>query len=75
MAAAPQNPIQAIVTHPEHGVLYSDDPFVSGFGRRHLKRLLDIACENMGQAGFAVAEVGAGTGGLTRQARALLLKS
>ena len=60
------------MTHPEHGQLYAGDPFVSGFGGRHLARLVDIACENQRQAGFSVAEVGAGTGGLTKQVRLFL---
>ncbi len=57
------------MTHPEHAQLYAADAFASGFGRRHLARLIDIACENQPQAGYSVAEVGAGTGGLTKQAR------
>lgn len=62
-----QNPIQAIVTHPDHADVYARDVFVSGFHGRHLARMLDIACENQPQDGFVAAEVGAGTGGLTRQ--------
>ena len=66
-AACAQNPIQAIVQHAEHGQLYAADPLMQGFAPRHISHLLDIVCENQGQTGFSVAEVGAGTGGFTRQ--------
>ncbi len=62
-----QNPIQAIVQHSEHNVLYAQDPLMQGFHSRHISHMLDIVCENQGQTGFSVAEVGAGTGGFTRQ--------
>ena len=64
---AVQNPIQAIVQHSEHNVLYAQDPLMQGFHSRHISHMLDIVCENQGQTGFTVAEVGAGTGGFTRQ--------
>lgn len=53
--------------HAEHGVLYAADPLMQGFHGRHISHLLAIVCENQGQRGFSVAEVGAGTGGFTRQ--------
>jgi len=62
-----QNPIQAIVQHSEHNVLYAQDPLMQGFHSRNISHMLDIVCENQGQTGFTVAEVGAGTGGFTRQ--------
>lgn len=62
-----QNPIQAIVQHSEHNVLYAQDPLMQGFHARHISHMLDVVCENQGQTGFSVAEVGAGTGGFTRQ--------
>ena len=62
-----QNPIQAIVQHAEHNVLYAQDPLMQGFHSRHISHMLDIVCENQGQTGFTAAEVGAGTGGFTRQ--------
>ncbi len=65
-----QNPIQAIVQHAEHNVLYAQDPLMQGFHARHISHMLDIVCENQGQTGFTVAEIGAGTGGFTRQVRA-----
>jgi hypothetical protein len=68
-----QNPIAAIVTHPEHGVLYSHDLVLSGFGARALAWCLETVCENQAQVGFSVAEIGAGTGGLTRQVRMCFL--
>ena len=58
------------MTHPDHADVYARDVFVSGFGARHLARFLDVACENQPQDGFAAAEIGAGTGGLTRQVSA-----
>ena len=51
-------------------MLYSQDLGARGFGPRHLARYLEIVIENQDQAGFTVAEIGAGTGGLTRQVRA-----
>ena len=53
--------------HSEHNVLYAQDPLMQGFHARHISHMLDIVCENQGQTGFTVAEVGAGTGGFTRQ--------
>ena len=53
--------------HAEHNVLYAQDPLMQGFHSRHISHMLDIVCENQGQTGFTVAEVGAGTGGFTRQ--------
>jgi hypothetical protein len=60
--------MQAIAGHAEHAAAQQGDPYLSGFGPRHLSRLVDIACENQPQAGFSVAEVGTDAGGLTRQA-------
>jgi fatty acid synthase len=70
-----QNPIQAIVQHSEHGVLYAQDPLMQGFHARQISHMLDIVCENQGQTGFTVAEIGAGTGGFTRQVIAELDRS
>ena len=53
--------------HAEHNVLYAQDPLMQGFHARHISHMLDIVCENQGQTGFSVAEIGAGTGGFTRQ--------
>ena len=69
-----QNPIQAIVQHSEHNVLYAQDPLMQGFHARHISHMLDIFCENQGQTGFTVAEVGAGTGGFTRQVKSSPVK-
>ena len=55
------------MTHPDHADVYAHDVFVSGFAVHHLSRFLDIICENQPQDGFVAAEIGAGTGGLTRQ--------
>ena len=41
---------------------------MSGFGLAELKIMLDIAMENQRPEGFTVCEVGAGSGGLTKQA-------
>ena len=70
-----QNPIQAIVQHSEHNVLYAQDPLMQGFHSKHISHMLDVVCENQGQSGFTVAEVGAGTGGFTRQVIAELDRS
>lgn len=70
-----QNPIQAIVQHSEHNVLYAQDPLMQGFHSKHISHMLDVVCENQGQTGFTVAEVGAGTGGFTRQVIAELDRS
>ena len=70
-----QNPIQAIVQHAEHNVLYAQDPLMQGFHSRHISHMLDIVCENQGQTGFSAAEIGAGTGGFTRQVIAELDRS
>ncbi|CAK0786732.1 hypothetical protein CVIRNUC_009946 [Coccomyxa viridis] len=74
-ATTMENPIQAIVQHSEHNVLYAQDPLMQGFHARHISHMLDIVCENQGQTGFSVAEVGAGTGGFTRQVIAELDRS
>jgi hypothetical protein len=57
------------VTHHAHGTLYSDDLYASGFNKRYFAQLLEIVMENQSQFGFKAAEIGAGTGGLTRQVR------
>jgi fatty acid synthase len=62
-----QNPIEAITQHEEHHLLYARDPLARGFDKKHLSIFIQIVCENQKQEGFRVAEVGAGTGGLTRQ--------
>lgn len=46
---------------------YLADPLLSGFGLPQLKLMLDIAMENQRTEGFVAAEVGTGTGGLTKQ--------
>ncbi|EIE22203.1 ketoacyl-synt-domain-containing protein [Coccomyxa subellipsoidea C-169] len=74
-AATMQSPIQAIMQHGEHSQLYAQDPLMQGFHARHINHMLDIVCENQGQAGFSVAEIGAGTGGFTRQVFAELNQS
>ncbi|EIE23140.1 hypothetical protein COCSUDRAFT_47508 [Coccomyxa subellipsoidea C-169] len=74
-ATTMENPIQAIVQHAEHNVLYAQDPLMQGFHARHISHMLDIVCENQGQTGFTVAEIGAGTGGFTRQVIAELDRS
>ena len=43
-----QNPIQAIVQHSEHNVLYAQDPLMQGFHARYISHMLDIVCENQG---------------------------
>ena len=71
VSACVQNPLQAVMTHTDYGMLYFDDPASSSLGQKPLSRLVDIICENQGLAGIHVAEIGAGTGGLTRQVRAM----
>lgn len=53
--------------HEEHHLLYAKDPLARGFHNNHLSHFINIVAENQIQAGFQVAEIGAGTGGLTRQ--------
>lgn len=62
-----QNPIEAITQHEEHHSLYARDPLARGFDPKHLSHFIEIVAENQKQEGFKVAEIGAGTGGLTRQ--------
>ena len=69
-----QNPLQAIMAHPDYGTLYFDDPACATLGLDPLNRMLDIVCENTSLAGLHAAEIGAGTGGLTRQARSYSLR-
>lgn len=62
-----QNPIEAITQHEEHQHVYARDPLARGFDHKHLSHFIEIVAENQSQQGFKVVEVGAGTGGLTRQ--------
>ena len=57
----------AIVQHPEHKDLYATDPIARGFEGEVLTVMLDMVGENLSTDGFRCAEVGAGTGGFTRQ--------
>jgi hypothetical protein len=63
----PQDPNMAIVQHPEHKDLYATDPIARGFEGEVLTVMLDTVGENLSTDGFRCAEVGAGTGGFTRQ--------
>ena len=68
-----QDVYQAIIHHPEHDQLYTE----SLCDNEGLAVMLDIVAENGPPGGLRCAEVGAGTGGLTRRARspfALLLR-
>ena len=56
----------AIVQHPEHGKLYGDDVVISS--KLAVESMLDIVCENLQTTGVRCVEIGAGTGGLARQA-------
>ncbi|KAK9826437.1 hypothetical protein WJX81_005723 [Elliptochloris bilobata] len=66
-AAALEAATTAIVQHAEHGELYVKDPFCAVFPGGPLHALLDIVAENQAPGGFCALEVGAGTGGFTRQ--------
>ncbi len=57
----------AIVQHPEHKDLYAIDTCAKGFDKEVLILMLGIVGENVSTDGFRCAEVGAGTGGFTRQ--------
>lgn len=46
---------------------YLEDPVLSGFGSKELKIMLDIAMENQRPEGFVACEIGAGSGGFTKQ--------
>lgn len=48
-------------------VVFASDSLLAGFGLPELKVMLDIALENQPVDGVTVCEVGAGTGGLTKQ--------
>ncbi|KAK9916399.1 hypothetical protein WJX75_002178 [Coccomyxa subellipsoidea] len=61
------DPNMAIVQHPEHKDLYATDPIARGFEGEVLTVMLDMVGENLSTDGFRCAEVGAGTGGFTRQ--------
>ncbi|EIE19942.1 hypothetical protein COCSUDRAFT_58179 [Coccomyxa subellipsoidea C-169] len=61
------DPNKAIVQHPEHKDLYANDAILRGFEKEVLIVMLDIVEENVSTDGFRCAEVGAGTGGFTRQ--------
>ena len=63
-----QDPVSAIVQHPEHSALYAGDLTARGFAPDVLLTMLDTFGENASPDGFRCAEVGAGTGGFTRQA-------
>ena len=62
-----QDPNMAIVQHPEHKDLYAIDTCAKGFDKEVLILMLGIVGENVSTDGFRCAEVGAGTGGFTRQ--------
>lgn len=68
-----QDPNIAIVQHPEHKDLYAADPYSRGFDEEVLIVMLDVVKENVASDGFRCAEIGAGTGGFTRQASVSLL--
>ncbi|EIE19938.1 hypothetical protein COCSUDRAFT_44339 [Coccomyxa subellipsoidea C-169] len=61
------NPNMAIVQHPEHNDLYATDLVARGFEKEVLIVMLEVVRENVSTDGFRCAEVGAGTGGFTRQ--------
>ena len=61
------NPMQRIVSHPEHEHMYDRDPGCSSFAPAVFESLCQIILQNV-PAAFSVAEVGAGTGGLTKRA-------
>ncbi len=61
-----EGPLQAINRHPEHGRLYAEDLLARGFSATVLDRMLGIVEENHSTS-LEVCEIGAGTGGLTRQ--------
>jgi hypothetical protein len=52
-----QNPMQAILMHPEHERLYVDDVIARGFSDTELKILVDTVVENMGPDGFTALEM------------------
>lgn len=56
-------PIQAIVKHPEHGVLYSND-LALGMPLHLIEKTLRVVEENVGD--LDICEIGCGTCGLTR---------
>lgn len=49
------------------------DRLLGGFGAVELKILLDIVMENQRAEGFTAAEIGAGPGTFTKQARRMIL--
>ncbi|KAK9904717.1 hypothetical protein WJX75_001194 [Coccomyxa subellipsoidea] len=61
------HPMQAIVAHSEHDMVYVKDPACRSFSYDTLKLFTEIILENM-PTGFRVLEAGAGTGGLTKDA-------
>ena len=48
---------------------FSKDPLISGFGKSELKIMLDMAMDNQRPEGFVAGELGAGSGGFTKQVR------
>jgi hypothetical protein len=52
-----QAPIQAIVTHPEHDILYLEDIMFGGFSKSELQVLVDTFITNAPPAGYMVCEM------------------
>jgi hypothetical protein len=52
-----QAPIQAIVTHPEHDMLYLKDIMFGGFSQMELQVLVDTVITNAPPSGFMVCEM------------------
>jgi hypothetical protein len=52
-----QAPIQAIVTHPEHDMLYLKDSIAGGFSDVELQVLVDTFITNAPPSGFMVCEM------------------
>ena len=59
-----QDVSEAIAHHPEHTRLHADDPALCD--KEGIALMLDIVAENGPSEGIRCAEIGAGTGGLTR---------
>lgn len=53
--------------HPEHYTLYRDDLLCAGFQHQQWTLMLDIVRQHYPGTPLSVAEIGAGTGGLTLQ--------
>lgn len=56
-----QNPIQALLQHPEYERLYVDDPIAGAFSPSNLKLLVDIVLENTPPKGYTALEMYAPT--------------